>query len=69
MLALFAVVRSVIGWGLLGALGGFFYASSMAGQLDPLWTAAFGATVGGGLGLLFGVIRALRILVAPPPDR
>jgi hypothetical protein len=69
MLAVFAVVRSVIGWGLLGALGGFFYASSTGGQLDPLWTAAFGAMVGGGVGLLFGAIRALRILFAPPPDR
>jgi hypothetical protein len=69
MLAFFAVVRSVIGWGLLGALIGFFYASSMGGQLDPIYTAAFGVMVGGGVGLLFGAIRALRILFAPPPDR
>lgn len=65
MLALFAVVRSVVGLGILGAVIGFIYASSVQG-LDPLWTAAFGAMVGGGAGLLVGAIRALRILFAPP---
>ncbi len=66
MLALFAVVRSVVGLGILGAIIGFIYASSVQG-LDPIWTAAFGAMVGGGVGLLVGAIRALRILFAPPP--
>ena len=65
MRALFALVRSVVGLGILGALIGFIYASSAQGP-DPLWTAAFGAMVGGGAGLLVGAIRALRILFAPP---
>jgi hypothetical protein len=68
MLALFAVVRSVLGLGILGVVIGFIYASSVQG-LEPLWTAAFGAMVGGGVGLLVGAIRALRILFAPPPER
>lgn len=66
MRALFALVGAVMGWGILGAIIGYIYASSVQG-LDPLWTAAFGAMVGGGVGLLFGAIRALRILFAPPP--
>lgn len=70
MLALFAVARSAIVWGVLGAVGGFLYASSAGGRLDVLWTAAFGAMAGGMAGLFFGAIRALRILFAQPrrPD-
>lgn len=67
MLALFAVVRSVIFWGLLGAAGGFFFPGYVSGgnaQADPLWTAMFGGMIGGGVGLFFGAIRALRILFA-----
>jgi hypothetical protein len=70
MLALFAVVRSVIFWGLLGAAGGFFFPGVVSGgnaQADPLWTAMFGGMIGGGAGLLFGAIRALRILFAQGP--
>jgi hypothetical protein len=59
--ALFTIAGSVLGWGLLGAVGGFFYASTVGG-MDPLWTAAFGAMVGGGLGLAIGGLRALLIL-------
>ena len=72
MLALFAVVRSVVFWGLLGAAGGFFFPGFVSGgnaQADPLWTALFGAMIGGGAGLFFGAIRALRILFAQGPPR
>lgn len=67
MLALFAVVRSVIFWGALGAVGGFLFPEVLAtggAQPDPLWTAMFGGMVGGGVGLFFGAFRALRILFA-----
>ncbi|HEX6371907.1 MAG TPA: hypothetical protein VF006_23490 [Longimicrobium sp.] len=71
--ALFAVVRSVIFWGLLGAVAGFFFpqlAADIAANQDPVWTAMAGAMVGAGLGLFFGTIRATRILFAAPrrPD-
>ncbi|HEX5872319.1 MAG TPA: hypothetical protein VFY65_17945 [Longimicrobium sp.] len=67
--AFFALVRSVIFWGLLGALAGFFFpqfAAEIAANQDPVWTAMAGAMVGGGLGLFFGTIRATRILFAAP---
>lgn len=72
--AFFALVKSVIVWGLLGALAGFFFpqfAAQIAGNQDPVWTAMAGAMIGGGLGLFFGTIRATRILFAAqrrPPD-
>ena len=61
--ALWAVVRSVFFWGLLGALGGGVFAY-MQGYPPPdvVWTALFGAMVGGGAGLFFGFIAALRVL-------
>jgi hypothetical protein len=67
--AFFALVRSVIFWGLLGAVGGFFfpqYAGEIGVGQDPVWTAMAGAMVGGGLGLFFGTIRATRILFSQP---
>jgi hypothetical protein len=71
--AVFALVRSVIFWGLLGALAGFFFpqfAAEIAANQEPIWTAMAGAMIGGGLGLFFGTIRATRILFAAPrrPD-
>jgi hypothetical protein len=71
--ALFAVIRWVIGWGLLGALVGFLFPGLlvMGGATpEPIWTAMAGAMVGGGLGLFLGTIRAIRILFAAPrrPD-
>jgi hypothetical protein len=62
--AVLAVVRNVIVWGLIGALlaaGVAYYENA-----DILWLAMFGAMVGGGVGLLFGFIRAIRILFAEP---
>jgi hypothetical protein len=62
--AVLAVVRNVIGWGLIGALlaaGVAYYENA-----DLIWFAMFGAMVGGGVGLLFGFIRAIRILFAEP---
>jgi uncharacterized MnhB-related membrane protein len=66
--AFFALVRSVIGWGILGALAGGMYAY-YTGAGDVAYTAAFGAMVGGGLGLVIGGLRALLILFGPtrPP--
>lgn len=68
--ALFALVGSVIVWGLLGALGGVLYAQVMDMWQEVLWTALFGVMAGGLLGLAVGAIRALRILFAAPrrPD-
>jgi hypothetical protein len=60
MRALFAVVRHVLGWGVLGGIAGGAIAFYQGG--DPLWSAMFGVMVGGGAGLLFGAIAALRIL-------
>ncbi len=63
----FAIIRHVLGWGIIGAL--------MAGVIgyyenaDVLWFAMFGAMVGAGVGLLFGFISALRILFAPQRRR
>ncbi|WP_420128312.1 hypothetical protein [Longimicrobium sp.] len=65
--AVFALVKSVILWGLLGALAGFFFpqfAGEIGANQDPIWTAMAGAMVGGGLGLFIGTIRATRILFA-----
>jgi hypothetical protein len=70
--AFFALVRSVIFWGLLGAVAGFFFpqfAAEIAANQEPIWTAMAGAMVGGGLGLFFGTIRATRILFAAPRNR
>lgn len=61
-LAVLAVIRNVIVWGVLGAIGGGVYASSVGGDL--VFTALFGAMVGGGIGLFFGLIAALRVLFA-----
>jgi hypothetical protein len=71
--AFFAVIGSVIVWGLLGAAVGFFFPDLLVmggASPEPIWTAMAGAMVGGGLGLFFGTIRALRILFAAPrrPD-
>lgn len=71
--AFFAVIGSVIGWGLLGAVVGFLFPDLLVmggASPEPIWTAMAGAMVGGGLGLFFGTIRALRILFAAPrrPD-
>jgi uncharacterized oligopeptide transporter (OPT) family protein len=70
--AFFAVIGSVIGWGLLGAAVGFMFPDLLVmggAAAEPVWTAMAGAMVGGGLGLFFGTIRALRILFSqrPPP--
>lgn len=65
--ALMAVVFAVLFWGVIGMVAGGVFAYSQGG--DPVWTALFGAMVGGGVGLLLGAIRALRILLARPPTR
>ncbi|HEX9938944.1 MAG TPA: hypothetical protein VGB15_17520, partial [Longimicrobium sp.] len=65
--SLLAVIRNVIGWGLIGTLlaaGVAYYENA-----DMVWFAMFGAMVGGGIGLLFGLIRAIRILFAQPERR
>lgn len=58
--ALFAVIRQVIGWGVLGGIAGGVIGYYQGG--DPVWSAMFGVMVGGGAGLFFGAIAALRIL-------
>lgn len=58
--ALFAVLRHVIGWGVLGGIAGGVIGYQQGG--DPIWSAMFGVMVGGGAGLFFGAISALRIL-------
>ncbi|HZG42641.1 MAG TPA: hypothetical protein VEY93_06735 [Longimicrobium sp.] len=60
MRALFAIVRHVIGWGVLGGIAGGVLGYQQGG--DPVWSAMFGVMVGGGAGLFFGAIAALRIL-------
>jgi hypothetical protein len=60
MRALFAIVRHVIGWGVLGGIAGGVLGYQQGG--DPIWSAMFGVMVGGGAGLFFGAISALRIL-------
>lgn len=74
LMGLFAVIRAVLGWGIIGAVLGVVYGVSTTGStlqdLDSqvFWTGAFGAMVGGGLGLLIGLVRALRILFASPRE-
>jgi hypothetical protein len=58
--ALFAVLRHVIGWGVLGGIAGGVIGYQQNG--DAIWSAMFGVMVGGGAGLFFGAIAALRIL-------
>jgi hypothetical protein len=64
--ALLAIIRQVIGWGVLGGLAGGAFAYYQGG--DVAWTAMFGVMVGAGLGLFIGLIVAIRILFAQPPD-
>lgn len=64
--ALLAVVRQVIGWGVLGGLAGGAFAYYQGG--DVPWTAMFGVMVGAGLGLFIGLIVAIRILFAQAPE-
>ncbi|HEX6041933.1 hypothetical protein [Longimicrobium sp.] len=62
--AFFTLLRTVIGWALLGLLvgGGFaFY-----GGGDIVYSALFGGMVGGGLGIVLGAVRALLVLFSPP---
>ncbi|HEU4882672.1 MAG TPA: hypothetical protein VFT45_10515 [Longimicrobium sp.] len=71
--AFFAVIGSVIGFGLLGAVVGYLFPDLLVmggATAEPIWTAMAGAMVGGGLGLFIGTIRAIRILFAAPrrPD-
>jgi hypothetical protein len=68
MMALVVVVRSVLGWGFLGAIGGVVYVSTSGAPADLLWAGMAGAMVGGGIGLLVGTIRAMRVLFAQPPS-
>lgn len=74
LMGFLAVIRAVLGWGIIGAVLGVVYGMSTTGstlqELDPqlFWTGAFGAMVGGGLGLLIGLVRALRILFASPRE-
>lgn len=65
--AIFAFIRTVLGWGILGAIAGGAYAFYLGG--DVFYTAAFGAMVAGILGLIIGGLRALLILFGPsrPP--
>jgi hypothetical protein len=60
MRALFAIVKHVIGWGVLGGVAGGVIGYQQGG--DAIWSAMFGVMVGGGAGLFFGAIAALRIL-------
>ncbi|HEU4455627.1 MAG TPA: hypothetical protein VFR81_21360 [Longimicrobium sp.] len=65
--AVFAIVRAVLFWGILGLIAGGAFAWYGTQDLDPIWAAMFGGFVGGGFGLFFGIISALRILFAGPP--
>ncbi len=60
--ALFAVIRNVLVLAVLGALVGGFVAYQQQGDL--VWPVMTGALIGGGLGLLIGLIVAIRILFA-----
>jgi hypothetical protein len=60
--ALFAVVRNVIILALLGGIVGGVFAYQQQGDL--VWPVITGALIGGGLGLLIGLIVAIRILFA-----
>ncbi len=71
--AFFAVLGSVVGWGVLGAVVGYLFPDLLVmggANPEPVWTAMAGAMIGGGVGLFIGTIRALRILFASqrPPD-
>jgi hypothetical protein len=65
--AVMAVIRNVIGWGVIGTL--LAAAVAYYENADMLWFAMFGAMVGGGIGLFFGVIRGIRVLFAAPRPR
>lgn len=65
--AVLAVIRNVIGWGVIGIL--LAAAVAYYENADIFWFAMFGAMVGGGIGLLFGIILGLRVLFAEPPRR
>jgi hypothetical protein len=58
--ALFAVVRNVVILALLGGIVGGVVAYQQRGDL--VWPVITGALIGGGLGLLIGLIAAIRIL-------
>jgi hypothetical protein len=66
--AVLAVIRNVIGWAVIGALlaAGVAYYDASA---DMVWYAMFGAMVGAGIGVLFGIVRAIRIVFAEPTRR
>ena len=61
--AFFTLLRTAIGWTILGALAGGVYAYYVGG--DVVYTAAFGAMTAGILGLIIGGLRALLILFGP----
>jgi len=65
--ATFAVIRSVIVFGVLGAIVGGVFAYNQRGDL--VWPLISGALIGGAVGLVFGGIGALRILFAGAPRR
>ena len=65
--ALFAVIRNVIILALIGGIVGGFVAYNQGGDL--VWPVITGALIGGGLGLLIGLIAAIRILFAESPRR
>lgn len=67
MRALFALVRHVIGWGVLGGIAGGVIGYQQNG--DAIWPAMFGVMVGGGAGLFFGAIAALRIFFGGRRER
>jgi hypothetical protein len=58
-----AIIRNVLGWGVIGTL--LAAAIGYYENADMLWFAMFGAMVGGGIGLFFGFVAALRILFSP----
>lgn len=65
--ATFAVIRSVIVFGVLGAIVGGVFAYNQRGDL--VWPLISGALIGGAVGLFFGGIGALRILFSGAPRR
>jgi len=65
--AFMALVRQVLGWGVLGGLVGGGLAYYQGG--DVVWSVIFGLTIGGGFGLFVGLIVAIRILFARPRRR
>lgn len=66
--AFFTFVRTVLGWGLFGAVAGGGYAYYIGA--DVLYSAMFGVMVAGMAGLVVGGLRALMILFSAPrrPD-